>query len=113
MMLPELLPLPVVIPICGAVLAPLLARIHHRLPLVVGLWRKGSFLDNWLPLAPQQTIRAGGTLQLFSGAELVEVATGLTIAVFALLGMRHEWSPDEDADRQPGPGADSGGGGGR
>jgi multicomponent Na+:H+ antiporter subunit B len=80
---------------------------------LVGLWRKGSFLDNWLPLAPQQTIRAGGTLQLFSGAELVEVATGLTIAVFALLGMRHEWSPDEDADRQPGPGADSSGGGGR
>jgi multicomponent Na+:H+ antiporter subunit B len=65
---------------------------------LVGLWRKGSFLDNWLPLAPQQTIRAGGTLQLFSGAELVEVATGLTIAVFALLGMRHEWTPDEDTD---------------
>jgi multicomponent Na+:H+ antiporter subunit B len=73
---------------------------------LVGLWRKDSFLDNWLPLAPQQTIRAGGTLQLFSGAELVEVATGLTIAVFALLGMRHEWSPDEDA------GADSGSAGG-
>lgn len=62
---------------------------------LLGLIRRGSFLDNWLPLAPQQTIRAGGTLQLFSGAELVEVATGLTIAIFALLGMRHDWTPDE------------------
>jgi multicomponent Na+:H+ antiporter subunit B len=62
---------------------------------LVGLIREQSFLDNWLHLAQQQTIRAGGTLQIFSGAELVEVATGLTIAIFALLGMRHEWTPDE------------------
>lgn len=62
----------------------------------LGLWLRDSFLDNWLPLAPQQTIRAGGTLQLFSGFELIEVATGITIAVFALLGMGHDWTPDED-----------------
>lgn len=62
---------------------------------LVGMWLTGSFLDNWLPLAPQQTIRAGGTLQVISAAELVEVATGITIAVFALLGMRHDWTPDE------------------
>ena len=64
----------------------------------IGLISKGSFLQNWIPLAPQQTIRAGGTLQVFSGAELIEVATGLTIATFALLGMRHEWAPDEAED---------------
>jgi multicomponent Na+:H+ antiporter subunit B len=63
-----------------------------------GLAVKGSFLDNWVILAPQQTIRAGGTLQLFSGAELVEVATGLGIAIFALLGMGHDWTPDENDD---------------
>lgn len=63
---------------------------------LVGMWLTGSFLDNWLPLAQQQTIRAGGTLQLISAAELVEVATGITIAVFALLGMGHDWTPDED-----------------
>jgi multicomponent Na+:H+ antiporter subunit B len=61
-----------------------------------GLIAHGSFLANWLPLAPQQMIRSGGTLQVFSGAEIIEVATGLTIAIFALLGMRHEWTPDED-----------------
>lgn len=63
---------------------------------LAGMWLTGSFLDNWLPLAPQQTIRAGGTLQVISAAELVEVATGITIAVFALLGMGHDWTPDED-----------------
>jgi multicomponent Na+:H+ antiporter subunit B len=63
---------------------------------LLGLWATGSFLANFLPLAPQQTIRAGGTLQLFSAAELVEVATGITIAIFALLGMGHDWTPDED-----------------
>lgn len=63
---------------------------------LVGMWLTGSFLDNWLPLAPQQTMRAGGTLQVISAAELVEVATGITIAVFALLGMGHDWTPDED-----------------
>jgi multicomponent Na+:H+ antiporter subunit D len=33
----ELLPLPVVLPICGAVVAPIVARVHRRLPLVLGL----------------------------------------------------------------------------
>ncbi len=33
----SLLPLPVVIPLCGAVAAPLLARLHRRLPLVVSV----------------------------------------------------------------------------
>jgi multicomponent Na+:H+ antiporter subunit B len=61
-----------------------------------GLVAHGSFLANWLPLAPQQMIRSGGTLQAFSGAEIIEVATGLTIAIFALLGMQHDWTPDED-----------------
>jgi multicomponent Na+:H+ antiporter subunit B len=65
---------------------------------LVGIAREGSFLDNWLPLAEQQTIRAGGTLQIFSAAELLEVATGLIIAIFMLLGMQHEWSPDENDD---------------
>jgi multicomponent Na+:H+ antiporter subunit B len=65
---------------------------------LVGIVRKGSFLANWLPLAEQQTIRSGGTLQLFSAAELIEVATGLVIAIFMLLGMQHEWTPDENDD---------------
>lgn len=62
---------------------------------LLGIIREGSFLANWVPLAEQQTIRAGGTQQLFSGAEIVEVATGLAIAIFALLGMGHDWAPDE------------------
>jgi multicomponent Na+:H+ antiporter subunit B len=65
---------------------------------VIGVVQRGAAFANWLPLAPQQTIRSGGTLQFFSVAELVEVGTGLTIAVFALLGMRHEWAPDEGED---------------
>jgi multicomponent Na+:H+ antiporter subunit B len=62
---------------------------------LLGLVLKGSFTANWVPLAPVGTIRSGGVLQLFSGAELVEVGTGLTIAIFALLGMRHDWSPEQ------------------
>jgi multicomponent Na+:H+ antiporter subunit D len=42
MTLSELLPLPVVIPICGALLAPLVARVHHRLPLFAGLLALGA-----------------------------------------------------------------------
>lgn len=64
---------------------------------VLGLLLKGSVSANWLPLAPIETIRAGGVLQVFSGGELVEVATGLTLAVFAILGMRHDWAADEPA----------------
>ena len=37
MTLASLLPLPVVLPITGAVVAPLAARLHRRLPLIVGL----------------------------------------------------------------------------
>jgi multicomponent Na+:H+ antiporter subunit B len=65
---------------------------------VLGLVLKGSFWANWLPLAPPQTIRSGGIVQAFSVAELVEVGTGLTLAVFALLGMRHDWAPDSDSN---------------
>jgi multicomponent Na+:H+ antiporter subunit B len=61
-----------------------------------GLVWHGSLFANWLPLAEQQTVLAGGNQQLYSGAELVEVGTGLIIAIFSLLGMRHEWTPDED-----------------
>lgn len=64
--------------------------------LLLGLVLAGSVTANWLPLAPPQTIRSGGTAQVFSLAELVEVGAGLTIAVFALLGMRHDWASDED-----------------
>jgi multicomponent Na+:H+ antiporter subunit B len=63
---------------------------------LIGLLRKGSFGANWIPLAPPSTIRSGGILQPFSGAELIEVGTGLTIAIFSLLGMRHDWTPDKD-----------------
>ena len=71
----------------------------------LGLVFKGSFSANWLPLGAEQTIQSGGVLQAFSGSELIEVATGLTLAVFGLLGMGHDWSPDEkssddDADSQ-------------
>ncbi len=69
---------------------------------LIGLFLKNSMFANWVPLAPQQTIRAGGTEQLYSASELVEVATGLTIAIFALLGMGHDWTPDEDEDQGEG-----------
>jgi multicomponent Na+:H+ antiporter subunit B len=59
----------------------------------------GSLAANWLPLAPPQTIRSGGTAQVFSALEMVEVATGLTLAVFALLRTGHEWAPDQEAAR--------------
>ncbi|HEU5429725.1 MAG TPA: MnhB domain-containing protein [Actinocrinis sp.] len=67
----------------------------------LGLFLKGSFSANWLPLAPPQTIRSGGIVQLFSGGELIEVGTGLIIAVFALLGMSHDWARDKSA-QEPG-----------
>jgi multicomponent Na+:H+ antiporter subunit B len=65
-----------------------------------GLLFRGSMFANFLTLAQTATIRAGGTNQLYSGAELIEVATGLTIAIFSLLGMRHDWAPDTDGDDQ-------------
>jgi multicomponent Na+:H+ antiporter subunit B len=63
---------------------------------VVGLAAKGSLFANWIPTGEPQTILAGGTNQPYSLAEFIEVATGLTIAVFALLGMRHDWAPGPD-----------------
>jgi len=37
MSMAELLPLPVVLPICGGLLAPIVARLHQRLPLIIGM----------------------------------------------------------------------------
>ncbi len=68
----------------------------------LGLVLKGSFSANWLPLAPILTPLSGGVTQLFSASELIEVGTGLTIAVFALLGMTHDWARD-DGGQAPGP----------
>lgn len=65
---------------------------------LLGLAYHDSLFANWAPLAAQQTILAGGNQQLYSGAELVEVATGLTIAIFTLLGIQHDWTPDEEGD---------------
>ena len=61
-----------------------------------GLVFQGSFSANWLPLAQLMTPLSGGVAQLFSASELIEVATGLAIAVFALLGISHDWARDED-----------------
>lgn len=73
---------------------------------LLGLLLKGSFSANWLPLAQPGTIRSGGVAQLFSAAELVEVGTGLTIVVFALLGMAHDWSPDKQREEEEDQGGD-------
>ena len=72
---------------------------------LVGLVAAGSLTANFLPLAPPGTIRAGGILQIFSGAELIEVATGLVIAVFALIGMDDDWAEDSDMDGASGSAA--------
>lgn len=69
---------------------------------LLGLFIRGSFSANWLPLAETQTIPSGGILQLFSGGEFIEVGTGLVLVVFALLAMRHDWTPDEDEQNQRG-----------
>jgi multicomponent Na+:H+ antiporter subunit B len=61
----------------------------------LGLVFQGSFSANWLPLAPVMTPLSGGVAQLFSASELIEVATGLAIVVFALLGISHDWARDE------------------
>lgn len=71
----------------------------------IGLPLTGSFGGSWVPLAPQETLRSGGMLQVFSISEFVEVGSGLTIAVFALLGMRHDWvESDESDDEEDGAG---------
>jgi len=67
----------------------------------LGLVFRGSFSANWLPLAPMMTPLSGGVAQLFSAAELIEVGTGLIIAVFALLGMTHDWVRDDDTSAGP------------
>jgi multicomponent Na+:H+ antiporter subunit B len=69
---------------------------------LLSLFFSGSMFANFLTLAQPATIRAGGTNQLYSGSELIEVATGLTIAIFSLLGMRHDWAPDQDDDDRGG-----------
>jgi multicomponent Na+:H+ antiporter subunit B len=63
---------------------------------VLGLVFKGSISQNWLPLAPLQTIRSGGVAQLFSAGELIEVGTGLILAIFTILAIRHDWTGDEE-----------------
>ncbi len=68
----------------------------------LGLVFKGSFSANWLPLAPMLTPLSGGVAQLFSAAELIEVGTGLTIVVFALLGMTHDWAHDNQGEPRGG-----------
>jgi multicomponent Na+:H+ antiporter subunit B len=74
---------------------------------LLGLALRGSVSANWLPLAEPQTILSGGVAQLFSASELIEVGTGLAIAVFALIGMRHDWTPDERGGRRGGQRGDS------
>lgn len=61
----------------------------------LGLILVGSFTGNWLPLAPQQTLRSGGVMQAFSILEFVEVGAGLAIAIFALMAMQHDWARDD------------------
>ncbi|MDQ1602901.1 MAG: multicomponent Na+:H+ antiporter subunit [Actinomycetota bacterium] len=61
---------------------------------VVGLVAEGSLTANWLPLTRPGGFRSGGILQPFSGAELVEVGTGLVLVTFALLDLRHDWADD-------------------
>lgn len=81
---------------------------------LLGLLLKGSFSANWLPLTEPGTIRSGGVVQLFSVGEFIEVGTGLSIAVFALLGVRRDWAPDVadvDDDAQDSPDSGQAGGG--
>jgi multicomponent Na+:H+ antiporter subunit B len=67
---------------------------------LLGLFLKGSFGANWLPLAAPETILSGGIAQAFSAGELVEVGTGLIIVIFAVLGMSHDWTPDVPEDER-------------
>jgi multicomponent Na+:H+ antiporter subunit B len=70
--------------------------------LVLGLPLAGSFAANWIPLAPEQTLRSGGILQPMNLSEFVEVGTGLVLVVFAVLGMRREWTDDDPPQREGG-----------
>lgn len=58
-------------------------------------------MANWLPLAPERTIASGGLLQAFSATEFLEVGTGLTIAIVAMLVMKHDWTPDQPDGERP------------
>lgn len=78
----------------GIEIAELLGAVVIIAVEVGGLIAVGSFSANWLPLAPQQTLRSGGILQPFSIGEFIEVGTGLTLVVFALMTMRHDWTAD-------------------
>jgi len=64
-----------------------------------GVPATGSFGGSWIPLTPEQTLRSGGIVQAFSVTELVEVATGLVLAVFGLLLMEHDWAGQDRAGR--------------
>jgi len=77
-------------------LIELLGAIAIVVTGLLGFLLRGSFLAQFLPLGPPRTIRSGGILQVFSFGELFEVSTGLALAIFGLLGMRHDWSPDLD-----------------
>ena len=64
--------------------------------MVLGLVLRGSFTANWLPLAPKETLRGGGIMQAFSVGEFFEVAAGLAIAIFAIMTMQHDWTPERE-----------------
>ncbi|MFC4911658.1 MnhB domain-containing protein [Actinomadura gamaensis] len=63
---------------------------------VLGLVVKGAVGADWVPHAAAQTPASGGIVQPFSVAEFAEVGTGILLAVHALLGARHDWSPDQE-----------------
>jgi multicomponent Na+:H+ antiporter subunit B len=67
--------------------------------MLLGLVLEGSFTANWLPLAPEETLRSGGIMQAFSVSEFFEVAAGLAIAIFGLMTVLHDWTPERDAVR--------------
>jgi multicomponent Na+:H+ antiporter subunit B len=70
----------------------------------LGLVLSGSFSANWLPLGTPRTIVSGGVLQAFSGGELIEVATGLLLAIFSLLTMGRDWVEDLEQEVHAGKG---------
>jgi len=87
-------------------LVELLEMIGALLIIVVelgGFVFKGSFSANFLPLSQLATIPSGGILQAFSGSEFIEVATGLTLAIFGLLGMAHDWANEEETQKSNKP----------
>jgi multicomponent Na+:H+ antiporter subunit B len=78
--------------------AELVGAVAIVVTLLLGLVLRGSFSANFLPLGQVASIRSGGIVQVFSSSELVEVATGLTLAIFALLGMTRDWTEDEEEE---------------